>query len=68
MRTRLARRMQTLAAIEISIVLAAVILAGALFAFGAYVRSVSNELSGTLAQLQTALMRTSCLLYTSRCV
>ncbi len=51
--------MQTLAAIEISIVLAAVILAGALFAFGAYVRSVSNELSGTLVQLQTALMRTS---------
>jgi signal transduction histidine kinase len=58
MRTRLARRMQTLAAIEISIVLAAVILAGALFAFGAYVRSVSNELSGTLAQLQTSLIRT----------
>jgi two-component system OmpR family sensor kinase len=51
--------MQTLAAIEISIVLAAVILAGVLFAFGAYVRSVSNELSGTLVQLQTALMRTS---------
>jgi two-component system OmpR family sensor kinase len=51
--------MQALAAIEISIVLAAVILAGALFAFGAYVRSVSNELSGTLVQLQTALTRTS---------
>ncbi len=51
--------MRTLAAIEISIVLAAVILAGALFAFGAYVRSVSNELSGTLVQLETALTRTS---------
>jgi two-component system OmpR family sensor kinase len=51
--------MQTLAAIEISIVLAGVILAGALLAFGAYVRSVSNELSGTLVQLQTALTRTS---------
>ncbi len=55
----MARRMQALAAIEISIVLAAVILAGALFALGAYVRSVSNELSGTLVQLQTALTRTS---------
>jgi two-component system OmpR family sensor kinase len=51
--------MQTLAAIQISIVLATVILAGALFAFGAYVRSVSNELSGTLAQLQTVLAHTS---------
>ncbi len=59
MQTRLARRIQTLAAIEISLVLAAVILAGALFAFGAYIRSLSNELSGTLAQLQTALERTS---------
>lgn len=59
MRTRLARRMQTLAAIEISIVLAAAILAGALLGFGAYIRSISNELSGTLAQLQAALTRTS---------
>ena len=58
MRTRLARRMQTLAAIEISIVLATIILAGALFAFGAYIRGVSIELSGTMAQLQTALTRT----------
>jgi len=53
--TRLARRIQMLAAIEISLVLAAVIFAGAFFAFGAYVRSVSNELAGTLAQLQTSM-------------
>jgi two-component system OmpR family sensor kinase len=59
MSTRLARRIETLAAIEISLVLAAAILAGALFAFGAYTRSLSNELSATLAQLQTALTRTS---------
>jgi signal transduction histidine kinase len=57
--TRLARRMQTLAAIEISLVLATVLLAGALLAFGFYIRALSNELSGTLTQLQTALTRTS---------
>lgn len=55
MKTRFAKRIQTLAAIEISLVLAAVIIAGALFAFGAYVRSISNELSGTLIQLQSTL-------------
>ncbi len=59
MNTRLARRLQTLAAVEISLVLAIVILAGALVAFGAYIRTVSNELSGTMTQLQTALARTS---------
>jgi len=53
--TRLARRIQTLAAIEISIVLAAVLLAGALLAFGFYIRTLSNELSGTFTQLQGAL-------------
>ncbi|MGC1380172.1 MAG: HAMP domain-containing sensor histidine kinase [Candidatus Baltobacteraceae bacterium] len=53
--TRLARRIQTLAAIEISLVLAAVILAGALLAFGAYTRTLSNELVGTLAQLERAM-------------
>lgn len=58
MRTRLARRIQTLAAIEISLVLAAVIIAGALFAFGAYIRSIQNELSGTLGQLETAMSHT----------
>ena len=55
--TRLARRIQTLAAIEISLVLVAVLLAGALLAFGFYIRTLSNELSGTLAQLQAALTR-----------
>jgi two-component system OmpR family sensor kinase len=57
--TRLARRLQVLAAVEISLVLAAVILAGALLAFGFYIRTLSNELSGTLTQLQAALSRTS---------
>jgi signal transduction histidine kinase len=57
--TRLARRMQTLAAVEISLVLVAVLLAGALLAFGVYIRAVSNELSGTLAQLEAALAHTS---------
>ena len=59
MNTRLARRLQTLAAVEISLVLAIVILTGALVAFGAYIRTVSNELTGTLTQLQTALARKS---------
>lgn len=58
MKTRLARRIETLAAIEIALVLAAVILAGALFAFGVYIRTLSNELSGTLAQMQSVLART----------
>jgi signal transduction histidine kinase len=53
--TRLARRIQTLAAIEISIVLAAMLVAGALLAFGFYIRTLSNELTGTLAQLRGAL-------------
>jgi two-component system, OmpR family, sensor kinase len=57
--TRLARRIQTLAAIEISLLLAAVLLAGALLAFGFYIRSLQTELSGTLAQLRSAIARTS---------
>lgn len=59
MTTRLARRIQTLAAVEISLVLAAVLIAGALLAFGLYVRLLSNELSGTLAQLEGTLARRS---------
>jgi two-component system, OmpR family, sensor kinase len=59
MSTRLARRIQMLAAIEIALVLAAVLLAGALLAFGVYVRSLTNELTGTLAQLEPALARAS---------
>ncbi|MBV9717802.1 MAG: HAMP domain-containing histidine kinase [Candidatus Eremiobacteraeota bacterium] len=55
MSTRLARRIQTLAAIEISLVLVAVLVAGALLAFGFYTRALSNELSGTLSQLEAAL-------------
>ncbi len=59
MTTRLARRIQTLAAVEISLVLAAVIVAGALLAFGAYIRTLQNELAGTLGQLERALAQTS---------
>jgi two-component system, OmpR family, sensor kinase len=57
--TRLARRIQTLAAIEISLVLVAVLLAGALLAFGVYIRTLSNELSGTMAQLGASLATAS---------
>lgn len=59
MKTRLARRIQTLAAVETSLVLVGAILAGAFLAFGAYIRSVSNELHGTMAQLQTAMAHAS---------
>jgi two-component system, OmpR family, sensor kinase len=59
MNTRLARRIQTLAAIEISLVLVAVLAAGALFAFGAYVRTLSNELAGTLGELQVSLAKST---------
>jgi two-component system OmpR family sensor kinase len=54
-KTRFARRIAGLATLEIALVSAAVILAGALFAFGAYVRAISTELDGTLAQLQSAM-------------
>lgn len=59
MTTKLARRIQTLAAVEISLVLVAAIVAGALLAFGFYIRTLSNELSGTMAQLGASLARTS---------
>jgi two-component system, OmpR family, sensor kinase len=59
MNTRLARRIQTLAATEISLVLVAVLLTGALLAFGVYIRALSNELSGTMTQLQASLAGTS---------
>ncbi len=58
MTTRLARRIRTLAAVEISLVLVAVLVAGALLAFGVYIRTLSNELSGTQAQLEASLART----------
>jgi signal transduction histidine kinase len=58
-KTRFARRIAGLATVEIALVSAAVIVAGALFAFGVYVRGVSYELSGTLAQLQAAIAHTS---------
>jgi signal transduction histidine kinase len=57
--TGLARRMQTLAAIEISLVLCAIILAGALMAFGAYIRTLSTELRVTQTQLESALAKTT---------
>lgn len=44
---RFARRMQTLAAVEIALVLVAIIVLGALFAFGLYIRSLSHELRVT---------------------
>jgi len=59
MTTRLTRRIQMLAAIEISLLLGAVVLACALLAFGVYIRTLSNELTGTLGQLQASLARTS---------
>jgi two-component system OmpR family sensor kinase len=59
MTTRLARRIQTLAAVETSLVLVAVLVAGALLAFGFYIRTLSNELSGTMAQLQASLAHKS---------
>jgi two-component system OmpR family sensor kinase len=58
MNTRLARRLQSLAAIEIALVLAAIIVAGALVAFGIYIRATGNELNGTLTQLRDSLART----------
>lgn len=57
MSTRLARRIQTLAAIEISLLLSALLIAGALLAFGFYIHTLQNELSGTRAQLLAALSR-----------
>ena len=58
MTSPLTRRIRALAAIEISLLLVALLLAGALLAFGFYIRTLSNELSGTLAQLEAALTRT----------
>ncbi|MBV8149797.1 MAG: hypothetical protein JO092_11940, partial [Candidatus Eremiobacteraeota bacterium] len=55
---RLARRMQTLAAVEISIVLVCVIGIGTLFAFGYYVRTLSAEIAATSAQLGASLAET----------
>jgi two-component system OmpR family sensor kinase len=54
---RLARRIQTLAAVEISLLLVALLLAGALLAFGVYIRTLSNELTGTMNQLTASLLR-----------
>jgi two-component system, OmpR family, sensor kinase len=55
---RLARRMQTLAAIEIALVLIALILLGALFAFGVYIRALSHELRATSASVVGELSET----------
>src|SRR5690242_13302871 len=55
MTSKLARRIETLAAIEIALLLAAIIVAGALLAFGVYIRTLSNEITGTMAQLQGAV-------------
>lgn len=55
MKTRFARRIAGLATVEIALVSAAVLVLGALFAFGAYVRGVGNDLDGTLVQLKTAM-------------
>ncbi len=63
MKTRFARRIAGLATIEIALVSAAVIIAGALFAFGAYVRGVSNELerdARAAAQRDDAHVLTGC--------
>lgn len=55
---RLARRMQALAAIEIALVLVALILLGALFAFGVYIRALSHELRVTSTAVVAALSET----------
>jgi len=44
---RLARRLQMLAAVEIALVLVVIIVVGALFAFGSYIRTLSHELQVT---------------------
>ena len=59
MTNRLARRIAASTATEIALVLAAIVFAGALLAFDLYVRALSNELAGTLAQLRSALAQTS---------
>ncbi|HEY1655097.1 MAG TPA: HAMP domain-containing sensor histidine kinase [Candidatus Tumulicola sp.] len=53
--TRLARRLHALLAIETSLILAGALALGGLFAFGFYIRSLSNELQGTRTQLTAAL-------------
>jgi signal transduction histidine kinase len=53
--SRLAGRIRTLAAVEISLLLVALLLAGALLVFGIYIRALSNELTGTLTQLEALL-------------
>jgi signal transduction histidine kinase len=55
--TRLAMRMLILAAFQIALVLVAVILAGALFGFGFYVRALSAEMALTQEHLVAALQR-----------
>ncbi|HEX3456517.1 MAG TPA: HAMP domain-containing sensor histidine kinase [Candidatus Baltobacteraceae bacterium] len=57
MTSKLSRRIETLATIEIALVLAAIIIGGALLGFGAYIRTLSNEITGTMAQLQGAVAR-----------
>ncbi|MBV9332826.1 MAG: HAMP domain-containing histidine kinase [Candidatus Eremiobacteraeota bacterium] len=57
MSSRLARRIRTLAAVEISLLLVALLLAGALLAFGVYIRTLNNELTGTMNQLSETLGR-----------
>lgn len=52
---RLGRRVQTLATVEIAIVLVALILAGALVAFGSYIRALSHELRVTTGAVVAAL-------------
>ncbi|HEY1977385.1 MAG TPA: HAMP domain-containing sensor histidine kinase [Candidatus Baltobacteraceae bacterium] len=52
---RFARRMQTLAAVEIALVLIAIIVLGALFSFGLYIRSLSHELRVTTGAVVAAL-------------
>jgi two-component system, OmpR family, sensor kinase len=57
--TRLARRLRSLAAVEISLVLVALIVLGALLGFWIYMRTIQNELTGTLNQLEVSLSRAS---------
>jgi signal transduction histidine kinase len=56
---RLARRLWLLAAVEVWLVLVAVILVGALLAFGAYVRSLSAEMQSTRGRLSAVLQQST---------
>jgi signal transduction histidine kinase len=58
MTSRFARRLLLVATLEIGAVLALLIVAGSLFAFGSYARSIRAEAAATVAQLTAAIAGT----------